>query len=128
MYKFLGSLEDLKLVLNRYNIMGTWKSEKAGNSVKYMFRSILGGIINFWTTGTVLFQGKEPDCSALERALSQFLVTDSDEIQIEYRPVEHDPIAIPRTQILPIRGCKSGSSTIIKRIGHQKSHKTGGTI
>lgn len=89
MYKYYGSLEDLKYIVRNYDIAGTWKSEKSGNSVKHTFRSVHGGIINWWTNGTVLFQGKGPDCSALERALSRFLATDESEIHLEYRPVEY---------------------------------------
>ena len=89
MYKFYGSVENMKSIVNTYGIQGTWKSEKSGNCLKHTFRSVLGGIINWWSNGTVLFQGKEPDCSALERALAQYLATNDDNIDIEYRPVNN---------------------------------------
>ncbi len=90
MYKFYGSIENLKSIVENYGIQGAWKpAEKSGNGMKHTFRSELGGVINWWTTGTVVFQGKEPDCSALERALAQYLATKDDNIDIEYRPVNN---------------------------------------
>ncbi|MDD2310217.1 MAG: hypothetical protein PHH91_11600 [Desulfuromonadaceae bacterium] len=89
MSKYYGSIEDLKSIVKNCGIQGTWKPEKSGNSMKHMFRSERGGVINWWTTGTVMFQGKDPDCSALERALAQYLATKDDNINIEYRPVNN---------------------------------------
>ena len=90
MYKFYRSIEDLNSIVKNYGIQGTWKpAVKSGNGLKHTFRSERGGIINWWTTGTVVFQGKEPDCSALERALAQYLATKDDDIEIEYRPVNN---------------------------------------
>ena len=88
MSKFYGSIKDLQSIVINCGIQGAWKpAEKSGNGKKHTFRSELGGVICWWTTGTVAFQGKEPDCSALERALAQYLATKDDDIVIEYRPV-----------------------------------------
>ena len=101
MYKFYGSIENLKSIVKNYGIQGTWKPEKSGNCMKHTFRSALGGVINWWTNGTLLFQGKEPDCSALERALAQYLSTKDDKIEIEYRPVNYVQFN-PRDEVLAI--------------------------
>lgn len=102
MYKYYGSIENLKSIVKSCRIQGTWKSpEKSGNCLKHMFRSVAGGIINYWSNGTVLFQGKEPDCSALARALAKHLATKYDKIDIEYRPVNNALIKL-KNEVLAI--------------------------
>lgn len=76
MLKFFGEIGDLKIIVNQTNIRGTWKSERSGNSMKHSFHSVHGGVFNWWTTGTVSFQGKEYGRSILERALSRHLQDD----------------------------------------------------
>ncbi len=101
MYKFYGSIENLQSIIEKYDIQGTWKSEKSGKGLKHTFRSVHGGIINWWPTKTVQFQGKEPDCSALERALTRYLATKDSIVEIEYRPVG-DVLVSPKDDVLAI--------------------------
>jgi hypothetical protein len=91
MLKFFGDIVELRIIVNKTNIRGTWKSERLGNSMKHSFRSVHGGVFNWWTTGTISFQGKEYGRSILERALSRYLHDDqsyhddhSDEDEYDY--------------------------------------------
>lgn len=112
MYKFYGSIENLKSIVKNYGFQGTWKSEKSGNGLKHTFRPKLGGVINYWTTGTVLFQGKEPYCSALERALAKHLATKDDDIVIEYRPVNNALIKL-KNEVLAIEHTRNANTLSI---------------
>ena len=55
--KYLGSLDDLKALLNTLPITGTWHSQSNGN---FMFRCSTGAILHFSTTKfTVWFDGDD---------------------------------------------------------------------
>lgn len=67
--KYRGTIAELKSLVKSVGIRGNWKPGGAG---KYTFRSPEGGILNWWTTGTVNFQGKDYGLSILERSLTKY--------------------------------------------------------
>jgi hypothetical protein len=68
--KYHGSIETLINAIKTANIPGEWQS----GGGKQTFRSHNGGIMNWWpSNGTVNFQGKEPDRTALQQALHEIL-------------------------------------------------------
>lgn len=66
--KFKGTIEELKALVKDAGISGNWRPDGQG---KYTFRSPEGGILNWWTNGTVNFQGQDYGRSILERSLTK---------------------------------------------------------
>ena len=96
--KFHGTVEDLKKLVMTTEIPGEWK---AGGSGMQTFRSDDGGILNWWPSGTIQFQG-EPDASTnLEQSFNALLSTSQGDAKPcksrESLPV---PLAISRPQII----------------------------
>ncbi len=96
--KFRGTVEDLKKQVMATEIPGEWK---AGGSGMQTFRSEDGGILNWWPSGTIQFQG-EPDASTnLEQSFNALLSTS----QGDAKPCKSKesltvPLAISRPQII----------------------------
>jgi predicted nucleotide-binding protein len=65
--KFLGTLDELKALVDATGCKGAWSATASGNP---QFRSRYGGILNWWPeTGSVLFQGNADGKKRLEEAL-----------------------------------------------------------
>jgi len=91
--KYFGTIDDLKWLVAMVKISGSW--EQQGD--KWVFRSSRGGIINWWlSTGTVLFQGREPDRSVLEQGLQESLTSTagSDGAEWPAKDSTHTPVAM----------------------------------
>ena len=70
--KYFGGIDDLKWLVATVIFSGAW--EQQGD--KWVFRSSRGGILNWWpSSGTVQFQGKDPDRSALQQGLQESLTS-----------------------------------------------------
>lgn len=71
MTKFHGSLEDLKIAVERCGVTGTWtENAKASN---HNFRGRTGEVLNWWpSNGTLQFQGSNQEAfrASLEGAIS----------------------------------------------------------
>ena len=67
--KYNGTINELKDVVKSAGIQGEWESEGS----KQTFRSVGGGILNWWPNGTVQFQGKPDVKAVLERTLEELL-------------------------------------------------------
>lgn len=68
--KFRGSFEDLKAVVKSSGARGTWNPGGSGGNT---FLSFDGGIINWWPTGTIQFQGNVDGRLRLERLVLKIL-------------------------------------------------------
>lgn len=83
--KFRGTIEDLKKLVKSAGITGNWSVDSSG---KRTFRSIEGGILNWWTNGTINFQGKDCAQLMLKRSLVKYLstipATNCDYVDAEY--------------------------------------------
>lgn len=83
--KFYGTIEELKLLVNLTGIRGRWRADGSG---KHTYRSSEGGILNWWTNGTVNFQGTLNGFINLQRSLVNHLstipATNCDYVDAEY--------------------------------------------
>src|SRR6185369_16202508 len=70
--KFNGTIEELRCLVTATKIQGIWHSD----GTKHTFRSIDGGILNWWPTGTIQFQGKDTAKLVLEQLLSWVIKSD----------------------------------------------------
>ena len=68
--KYYGTFEELQNHVKSTRIQGEWQSD--GN--KHVFRSLEGGIINWWSSkGTINVQGKPDEQAYLERMVLKAL-------------------------------------------------------
>ena len=67
--KFHGTIDELKDVVKSAGIQGKWEPEGS----KQTFRSVGGGILNWWPNGTVQFQGKPEVKLKLEQLFKKML-------------------------------------------------------
>ncbi|HBA89526.1 MAG TPA: DNA-binding protein [Geobacter sp.] len=69
--KFHGSSDELKAAVEAAGIQGEWNVDGTG---KHAFRSVAGGILNWWPSkGTLQFQGTSAAKAALETAVNSAL-------------------------------------------------------
>lgn len=69
--KFHGTLDDMQAAVAATGIKGQWKVEENG---KHSFKSITGGVLNWWSTnGTLMYQGTKDGKEALETAVNERL-------------------------------------------------------
>lgn len=68
--KYTGTIDELKALIESTGIQGELQSDRKGMQT---FRSVDGGVLNWWSNGTIQFQGK-PDAKAiLELSLEKLL-------------------------------------------------------
>ena len=87
--KFIGTIEELKYLVNSTGIRGKWSEDGLG---KHTYRSSEGGVLNWWTNGTVNFQGTANAMSILKRSLLKHfttITTYSDFIEADSELVSH---------------------------------------
>lgn len=85
--KFDGTIEELKYLVKSTGIRGKWSEDGSG---KHTYRSTEGGVLNWWTNGTVNFQGKTHAQLMLKRSLLKHfttITTHSDFIEADYELV-----------------------------------------
>jgi hypothetical protein len=66
MNKYHGTIDELKSLVSSTGIPGEWHASMGG---KHIFRTLDGGVLNWWPNGTVQFQGKPDARALLERSL-----------------------------------------------------------
>jgi predicted nucleotide-binding protein len=66
--KFDGNIDDLKDLLQKKGVKGTWDKKGVSNQ----FRSLQGGIVNLFDNGTVNFQGQSPDKDKLKDIIESY--------------------------------------------------------
>lgn len=89
--KFIGTIEELRSLVTVRGIQGKWHSD----GTKHTFRSIEGGILNWWPTGTIQFQGKDTARLVLEQLLSLSIKSDCQKpdlaLQHDIKPFTEGP-------------------------------------
>jgi hypothetical protein len=93
--KFHGTIEELKYLVKSADITGNWSVDRSG---KHTFRSTEGGVLNWWTNGTVNFQGKDYAQLTLQRSLVKYLSTIPD-ANCDYVDAEYGESVLQQHQL-----------------------------
>jgi len=111
--KFHGTIEELKNVVLSAGIPGEWESY--GN--KQTFRSEDGGILSWWPTGTIQFQGKADEKANLERMVLNAISTEQSHTEPDKAsqegPVPDEP---KRTHSKSLKKSCCESAKMLKRV------------
>jgi hypothetical protein len=97
---------------------GEWQSEGG----KQTFRSLEGGILNWWPNGTIQFQGKADEKSNLERLVQKALTAKQSNMEPDkVNPKGSGPVIPPRSESYTLEVCCCESAALLKRVKYSLS-------
>jgi len=106
--KYHGTFDELKNLLKSAGILGEWHSDGKGLQT---FRSVGGGILNWWqSTGTIQFQGKPDAMAVLKRSLN----LGSSQHSLTSQPDEPETHAWKDQADKPVKAHNSDATSILE--------------